>query len=247
MAALVVAVLAGMVLLVYHSFVRADGDTSGQQQPESALRSGSPASLVEWETLGRKGREFVSDGPTAATIEGFSGVPAKEPIRVYVGKEQAATPQERAALLVEETRRAGGFDRESIVVVVTSGLGSVHPVSARTLEYVANGDVATAASAYSAVPSWLTALTDPTGVDREAAALTEAFTQAVAALPPDQRPDLYLNGESLGALGSQDVFVDRSPEQVVEQLDGVLWVGTPAGDDLAGDPDMVAEVDVALP
>ena len=232
MAALVVVALAGMVLLVYHSFVRADADASGQQQPESALRSGSPASLVEWETLGRKGREFVSGGPTAATIEGFSGVPAKEPIRVYVGKEQAGTPQERAALLVEETRRAGGFDRESLVVVVTSGLGSVHPVSARTLEYVANGDVATAASAYSAVPSWLTALTDPTGVDREAAALTEAFTQAVAALPPDQRPDLYLNGESLGALGSQDVFVNQSPEQVVEQLDGVLWVGTPATSDL---------------
>jgi uncharacterized membrane protein len=232
MAALIVGVLAGMVALVYQSFVRADADTSGQQQPMSPLRSGSPGSLVEWETLGRQGRDFVTDGPTAAVIEGFSGVPAKEPIRAYVGKDQASTPEGRAALLVDETRRAGGFDRESLVVVVTSGLGAVHPVSARSLEYVANGDVATAASAYSSVPSWLTALTDPTGVDREARALVAAFTEAIDALPADERPDLYLNGESLGALGSQDVFVGQRPEQVVDQFDGVLWVGTPAPSDL---------------
>ena len=232
MAALVVGMLAGMLALVYQSYLRTDADTAGQQQPASPLRSGSPASLVEWETLGRQGREFVADGPDAATIEGFSGVPATEPVRVYVGREQADSPEERAALLVQETRRAGGFDRESLVVVVTSGLGAVHPVSARTLEYVANGDVATAASAYSSVPSWLTALTDPTGVDREAKALVDAFTEAVAALPADERPDLYLNGESLGAIGSQDVFVGQSPEQVAEHFDGVLWVGTPATSDL---------------
>lgn len=228
MAALVVGVLAGMLALVYQSYLRADSDLAGQQQPTSPLRSGSPASLLDWETLGRQGRDFVAGGPSAATIEGFSGVPAKEPVRVYVGKEQADNPEGRAALLVQETRRAGGFDRESLVVVVTSGLGAVHPVSARTVEYVANGDVATAASAYSSVPSWLTALTDPTGADREAKALVDAFTEAVAALPADERPELYLSGESLGAIGSQDVFVGQSPEQVAEQFDGVLWVGTPA-------------------
>lgn len=232
MAAVLVALLAGLVALVYQSFERADADTSGQPQPTSPLVSGSPASLVEWQTLGRQGRQFVTGGLSAATIEGFSGVPAKEPIRVYVGKDQAATAEDRASLLVEETRRAGGFDRESLVVVVTSGLGAVHPVSARTLEYVANGDVATAATAYSSVPSWLTALTDPTGVDREAEALVQAFTRAVAALPADERPDLYLNGESLGAIGSQHVFAGQSPEQVVEQFDGVLWVGTPATSEL---------------
>ena len=227
-ALLLVGLFALLLGLLYRSYVAADADTSGQDQPTSALRSGSPDSLVDWDGLGRQGRDFVRGGPSADDIEGFSGLPASEPIRAYVGMAQADTPQARAELLVEEVERAGGFDRESLVVVVTSGLGAVHPVSASTLEYVANGDVATAASQYSAVPSWFTGLLDPTGAAREAEALVEAFTAAVAELPADDRPELYLHGESLGALGSQDVFVGDTPEQVVDDFDGVLWVGTPA-------------------
>ncbi len=226
--AMVIGIAVGGFALLASAFEQGDSDTTGQQPPTTPLRSGGPGSLVAWETLGRQGREFVAGGPSAATIEGFSGVPALEPIRVYVGKDQASTPQERAALLVQETRRAGGFDRDALVVVVTSGLGSVHPVSAQTLEYVANGDVATAATQYSAIPSWMTSITDPTGARREAEALTEAFSDAVRQLPPDERPALYLNGESLGASGSQNTFVGQSPEQVVEDFDGALWVGTPA-------------------
>jgi uncharacterized membrane protein len=225
---LVVGLLAMLLALLYRAYVAADADTSDQQRSSSALRSGSPQSLVEWDTLGRQGRDFVSDGPSADDIEGFSGDPAPEPIRAYVGMRQADTPEARAALLVAEVRRAGGFDRESLVVVVTSGLGSVHPVSARALEYVANGDVATAATQYSAVPSWFTALIDPAGAAEEARALVDAFTDAVAELPVDERPKLYLSGESLGALGSQDVFVGQTPQQVTDDFDGVLWVGTPA-------------------
>jgi uncharacterized membrane protein len=227
-ALLLVGLLALLLALLYRSYVAADVDTSGQERPTSPLRSGSPDSLVEWDTLGRQGRAFVSDGPSAADIVGFSGEAAPEPIRAYVGLRQADSPQARAALLVEEVRRAGGFDREALAVVVTSGLGAVHPVSARTLEYVANGDVATAATQYSAVPSWFTAFLDPDGATREARALVDAFTEAVAEIPADQRPDLYLNGESLGALGSQDVFVGQAPADVTDDFDGVLWVGTPA-------------------
>jgi uncharacterized membrane protein len=141
---------------------------------------------------------------------------------------QAESPEERAELLVEEVRRAGGFERSHLVVVVTSGLGSVHPTSARTLEYVANGDVATAATQFSLVPSWFTAITDPRGADLEARALVEAFTAAVEQMPAQDRPRLYMSGESLGALGSQDVFIDQSPQDVTAVFDGVLWVGTPA-------------------
>ena len=227
-ALLLLGLVALLLALLYRSYVAADADTSGQERPNSSLRSGSPSSLVDWDTLGRQGRDFVSGGPSAGDIVGFSGDPAPQPIRAYVGAQQADGAQARARLLVEEVRRAGGFDREAVVVVVTSGLGAVHPVSARTLEYVANGDVATAASQYSAVPSWFTALLDPGGADREARALVEAFTDAVADLPRDRRPALYLNGESLGALGSQDVFVGQVPAQVTDEFDGVLWVGTPA-------------------
>lgn len=223
-----VALAAGAFGLVARAFVVGDDDTTGQQQPTSALRSGSPESLVSWDGLGRQGRAFVSDGPSARTIEGFSGQPAAEPIRAYVGMDHAATPQARAELLVEEVRRAGGFDRSALVVVVTSGLGAVHPVSARTLEYVANGDVATAATQYSAVPSWMTSILYPGGAEKEARALVAAFSEAIDQLPPRERPQFFLNGESLGALGSQNLFVGQSPQQVVDVFDGVLWVGTPA-------------------
>jgi uncharacterized membrane protein len=225
---LLVGVLAALLALLYRAYVAQDADTTGQQQPQSQLRSGGPESLVPWETLGRQGRDFVADGPSASDIEGFSGEQALEPIRTYVGMRQAETPEARAELLVEEVRRAGGFERSAVVVVVTSGLGSVHPVSARTLEYVANGDVALAATQYSAVPSWFTGLLDPSGAVDEASALVAAFSQAVSEIPEPDRPELYLNGESLGAVGSQDVFVGQSPQQVVESFDGVLWVGTPA-------------------
>src|SRR5699024_5658464 len=53
--------------------------------PTTPLRSGSDASLVTWDSLGRVGRRFVSDGPSAADIERFTGEPAREPVRVYAG------------------------------------------------------------------------------------------------------------------------------------------------------------------
>ena len=225
---LVAGATAGAFALLARQYAGWDADTDGQAPPTTALRSGGPGSLVAWQTLGRQGREFVGGGPSAADIEGFSGVPAPEPIRVYVGRDQAAGPEGRAALLVDEVRRTGGFDRDVVVLTVTSGLGSVHPVSAQTVEYVANGDVASAATQYSVVPSWMTAILDRAGARREAEALVEAFTTAVAELPPQDRPRLVLNGESLGAAGSQQVFSGLSPEQVVADFDGVLWVGTPA-------------------
>jgi uncharacterized membrane protein len=225
---LVVGLVIGAFAALANQFTVTDADAAGQPAPTSALRSGGPGSLVEWSTLGRQGRAFVLGGPTVEQIEGFSGRPALEPIRAYVGRDQAATPQQRAELLVEEVRRAGGFERSAVVVVATSGLGSVHPTSASTLEYVANGDVATAATQFSSVPSWMTAVLDRRGAQREAQALVEAFSQAVAELPPGARPRLYLSGESLGALGSQQALRGQSPQQVTEVFDGVLWVGTPA-------------------
>ena len=62
-----------------------NGTAAGVTQPASALRSGSPQSLVPWDTLGRQGRTFVAGGPTAAQISQFTGQPAMEPIRVYAG------------------------------------------------------------------------------------------------------------------------------------------------------------------
>ena len=59
--------------------------------PASPLKSGSRASLLRWEELGRTGREFIGSGPSAADISALSGRSALEPIRVYVGLRAAET------------------------------------------------------------------------------------------------------------------------------------------------------------
>ena len=41
--------------------------------PTDPLGTGSAASLVDWEALGRAGREFVASGPTAEAIAAFTG------------------------------------------------------------------------------------------------------------------------------------------------------------------------------
>ena len=78
-------------------------------QPTSPLKTGSAASLVGWEELGRAGREFIATGPTAAEISAFTQTNALEPIRVYVGLRAADTAEERAQLALEELNRVGGF------------------------------------------------------------------------------------------------------------------------------------------
>jgi uncharacterized membrane protein len=50
-------------------------------QPLGPESSGSPASLVAWDTLGRQGRIFTGWAPRAEQINTFSGGGAKEPIR----------------------------------------------------------------------------------------------------------------------------------------------------------------------
>jgi uncharacterized membrane protein len=225
--ALVVAALLTPLVLVHRNFVGNDTETVGQTPPASPLRSGGPGSLARWEDLGRQGREFVTNGPSAAQISAFTGRPALEPIRLYAGMAQATTPQARAALAVEELRRSGAYERDVVVLVTTSGLGAVHPVAASSLEYVTEGDVALVASQFSAVPSWMTNIVDPEGAAREAAALLDAVEADLATVPAAQRPRLVVYGESLGAFGSQQALVGTTPEELAERFDGVLWVGSP--------------------
>ena len=91
----------GLFAFANVSFSVADGGTPvGVDQPVSALRSGSPASLVPWESLGQWGRGFVGTGPTIEELRTFHGDEAMEPIRVYVGQSSADSLQERADLVL---------------------------------------------------------------------------------------------------------------------------------------------------
>ncbi|EUA51684.1 hypothetical protein I552_2630 [Mycobacterium xenopi 3993] len=123
-------------------------------------KSGSPASLAPWDTLGFQGRNFVATGPHAAELTRLNGRPAKEPIRVYAGLQTAADDRARAQIIVDELERTHAFDRKLLVIIPTTGTGWIDPVAARSLEMMYNGDTAMAGLQYSYLPSWISFLAD---------------------------------------------------------------------------------------
>ena len=194
-------------------------------QPESPLKTGSPASLVGWEELGRAGREFIATGPTAAEISAFTHADALEPIRVYVGLRAADTADERAQLALEEMKRVGAFERSMLVVITPTGTGWIDPASMDTLEYLHNGDVASVALQYSYLSSPLSLLVEPDYGSEAARALFAAVYEYWTTLPHDRRPKLYLHGLSLGAMNSEksvELF-----EILGDPIQGALWSGPP--------------------
>jgi uncharacterized membrane protein len=124
------------------------------EPPTDPLKTGSNASLLAWDELGRAGREFISSGPTREDISTFSGREALEPVRVYVGLRSADTPEMRAKLALEELKRIGGFERSVLIVVTPTGTGWVDPAAIDSAEYLHNGAVASVALQYSYLAYW---------------------------------------------------------------------------------------------
>src|SRR5437899_2613764 len=126
---LVIGVLSGVIFRTFIAVsnalfsVRDTATTEGTVRPTAPERSGSPASIISWDSLGRKGRDFVGLGPTAAEITGFSGAPAAEPIRVYAGLESAPSVDDRGQQRVRELSRRGASERKALIVVTTTGTG----------------------------------------------------------------------------------------------------------------------------
>ena len=207
-------------------FAAGDSATAeGVTQPTSELRSGSPESLVAWETLGEKGRTFVATGPSVDQLNDFHGDSAMEPIRVYVGLKSADTVEARARLLLEELIRTGAFDREVLVVATTTGTGFLQPNAMTALEYVHNGNVAVAGAQYSYLPSWISLLADQDEVKNTSQTVFATIHAYVSTLPEDERPEIYLYGLSLGAYGVEAVLT--SINIINEPIDGALMVGPP--------------------
>jgi uncharacterized membrane protein len=199
---------------------------AGIVQPTAPQRSGSSTSFAEWDTLGFQGRNFVASGPDAAELTRVNGAPAKEPIRVYVGLQTAATPEQRMAVLLSELERTGAFDRKLLVIIPTTGTGWVNPVAARSLEMMYNGDTALVGSQYSYLPSWISFVGDRQKSMDSGRMMIEAIHERWAQRPPDRRPKLVLYGESLGSMAGQGAF-GWLPDIAQMGFSSVLWVGPP--------------------
>jgi len=227
----VIGILNGVIFRAFVSvsnsiFGVKDGTTtSGTVQPTAEERSGSPASMIGWDSLGRKGRDFVAGGPTQAQITQFTGGPALEPIRIYAGLKSAPTVSDRVSLAIKDLQRAGGFNRKVLVVVTTTGTGWVDPAAVDTLEYMSGGDSAVVAMQYSYLPSWISFLVDKSKAQEAGAELFNGVYDAWSKLPQNSRPGLYVFGESLGTFGGEAAF--SGVADIRNRTSGIVFAGPP--------------------
>ncbi|MFV0286958.1 MAG: alpha/beta-hydrolase family protein [Demequina sp.] len=195
-------------------------------QPSSALRSGSPESLVAWEDLGQAGVKIVASGPTAEEISSITDVEAIEPIRVYVGINAADTPEARADLAVQELERTGAADRDQLLVAATTGSGWLDPAAIDGFEYLHAGDTALVTVQYGATPSPVSALLTPDLAPTGTRAAFDAIYAWWSALPEDHRPQLTVYGLSLGSYGLNNAF--DSVDDLLARTEGAVLAGTPS-------------------
>lgn len=193
--------------------------------PVDPAKTGSPLSLVRWQTLGSEGRNRVLAYPSRAEIEAIAGVGAKDPLRVYVGLNSAADAGSRAALALAEMKRIGAFDRALLVIATPTGTGWIDPASMAPVEMLFHGDIASVSVQYSYLPSWLSLFVEPEfGAETARAVFREVYGHW-RSLPRDKRPRLYLSGLSLGSLNS-DLAADFY-DIIGDPYDGAFWVGSP--------------------
>ena len=221
----------GILGITDRAFAVKDTTTSDHAvQPTTPLRSGSPESLIAWDTLGYQGRNFVGEGPTAAQISAFTGATASEPIRAYAGIESAADAEGRARLAVADLQRAGGFDRSYLLVTGTTGTGWVDPAAINSFEYETGGDSAAVAIQYSYLPSWASFLVDQAKAREAGRALFDEVYRVWSELPAAGRPKLFAFGLSLGSYMMETPF--GGDVDMANRTDGVLLAGSPAFNEL---------------
>ncbi|NLG20461.1 MAG: hypothetical protein GX555_03380 [Actinomycetales bacterium] len=151
--------------------------------------------------------------------------------RSFVLVTEAATPEAGADLAVERMVADGGLERGAVLIALPTGSGWVNGDAVEAVEAQLGGDVAVVSAQYGDLPSWWSFLIDREPAMRSADALVSGVLDEVDALPADERPDVYLLGESLGALAGQEALAGVDPQAVC----GVVWSGSPGGA-LSGHP-----------
>jgi uncharacterized membrane protein len=205
-----------------------DVEAANEERPTLPEVTGSPASGIAWDIQSREGTRWLSATLTASQIEAVMEEPSKQPIRVYASLESAATEEERAELLLSELDRTKAFERGHIALFSPTGSGYVNYVATESYEFLSRGDCASAAIQYSVLPSPLS-LTRTEGATRQTRLVLEGIAERLSQLPPNERPRVFLFGESLGCKVSQEVFTGATDQSLrALGIAGALWVGTPA-------------------
>lgn len=212
--------------IVNNSFAAIDKlQDEGVSQPLFEANSGSSNSLIAWDDIGRRGKSFLTNGPNQAEIAEFTGRPALQPVRIFAGYDTGENFEERAEIAVKDLIRAKGFERSVLVVATATGTGWLDTSFVQPLAFLHQGDVSIISMQYSYVPSFISLLVDPDRSRRAARVLFNEVFKYWTKLPKDSRPELYLFGLSLGALGSE-ASVDFVT-MLSDPIDGALWSGPP--------------------
>jgi uncharacterized membrane protein len=216
----------GFVSLADRTFATRDTTTADGVEPTaSANRSGGTGSSIAWDSLGRQGRTFVTGGPTVEELAGFSAGTVQEPVRIYSGMATASDVERRAQRAVDDLERAGGFERSRLLVATTTGTGWLDPGTMAAFEYLSGGDSSIITMQYSYLPSWLSYLVDQVRARQAGRELFDAVYERWSALSPDDRPELYVFGESLGSFGGEAAFSGEF--DLRNRTSGALFVGAP--------------------
>jgi uncharacterized membrane protein len=159
---------------------------------------------------------------------------------------------------VDDLVAAGGFARDVVVVALPTGSGWVDPDQVEAVEAWADGDVATVSVRYARTPSAVAYLMRPDLAEDSATALLQEVVDRVAGLPETRRPDVVVQGQSLGvAAGTTAVErVGGAEGSAGPAVAAQLWQGrpgtvdAPAADrctvDQVNDDDPVAHLDLRL-
>ena len=188
--------------------------------------SGGPGSRYDFADLGREGRRFVSQAYTAEELTGVLGVPAQDPVRVFVPLHKLTDdPAADAEALLAEMDACGAFAKRTLVLAAPTGDGYVSYVFTEAVELLTAGDCAVVVMPYAEMPS---ALALPGRHDAAAAYAT--YGRVLAARLRQAHPEarLFAFGESLGSIVSLDAYGPRAPEVMTGVgFDGGLFLGVP--------------------
>ncbi|MDP2289427.1 MAG: alpha/beta-hydrolase family protein [Actinomycetota bacterium] len=193
--------------------------------PTSSFVTGSAASGIALQQLGREGARYVGQVTTPGDVIAVTGQPMlAEPIRVFVGVESAPTIAERVRLAMSELRRTGAFDRKYLLIQSPAGTGYANSSPVDVLEILTRGDCAAVAIGFGLLPSFLSL-----GKRKDAAQTQRELLDAIVAELADRAtpPILLMYGESLGA-GVQEAAVPGGLADLdAYGIANALWVGTP--------------------
>ncbi len=227
------------------------------REVRGALTSGSGPSAIAWEKMPGQGKRFLTEMPHAVDIERVMGVPAREPIRTFVGlkhdadaaMDAAGSIRRRIDIAIDDLDALGAFGRfeqledgtmrmletprRSILVPAPTVSGYVNPVAVSTHEFLGHGDTAAVTVQVNAK----TMLGVPSGVGaatKTHAMLLERLKARLDQLPVGVRPSVKVYGESYGAWTSQNAMLGGSDDAATALsrlddlgVDRAMYVGTP--------------------